>query len=443
MKLSQFTIFVPDFPEAGKYLVHNTFNQATAVIGERARDVLRNPGSSAGDDVTKYINTFKKLGLVVDDSADEAGDYKDWYNKARYNKSVMRATILTTYDCNFACEYCVEEGVKKQVKMDEAGCRRTMDWLINRVEKYQSDNIRLHFYGGEPLMNIPPIEYIASEIREYSEKNGISFSFNITTNGSLLKPELVERLNPLGLANIRITLDGDRDVHNSKRPFIGGRGTFDLIIRNMLQVIDKTKIRINTNVDNENLDSVPRLLDYLEQEGLKEKIDQIKFNPIVHIQQQDDEPRPTRQADCAPASEEWVMDSLIQLTWDAYRRGFRTENEARFTICSMNLDGTAVVIDPLGGIYTCPAFVGREGFQAGDIDHGELTHRHREFMDMPIPDDCFECAYMPVCGGGCRHLAYTKYGDISQTTCEKDYIQRAMMESLKMQILSRGEIGGS
>ncbi len=441
MKLSQFTIFVPDFPEAGKYLVYNTFNQATAIIGERAREVLGNLNRSTDDDA-KYINTFKKLRLIVDDSADEVGDFRDWYNKTRYNKSIMRTTILTTYDCNFACEYCVEEGIKKAVKMDEAGCRRTVDWLVNRAEEHQPDNILLHFYGGEPLMNVPPIEYIASEIGQYSEKNGISFSFNITTNGSLLKPDLVERLNPLGLISIRVTLDGDRDVHNSKRPFIGGRGTFDAIISNMSQVMDKTKIRINTNVDNENLDSVSRILDYLEQEGLKEKIDQIKFNPIVHIQQQD-KSRPIRQADCAPAFEEWVMDGLIQLTLEAFRRGFRTENEAQFTICSMNLDGTAVVIDPLGHVYTCPAFVGREGFQAGDISHAELSQRHREFMDMPIPDACFECAYMPVCGGGCKHLAYAKFGDISQTTCEKDYIQRATMESLKMRILSRGGIGGS
>ena len=442
MKLSQFTIFVPDFPEAGKYLVYNTFNQATAVIGERARGILGNLDRLA-DDETKYINTFKKLGLVVDDSVDEAGEYRDWYSKARYNKSVMRATILTTYNCNFACEYCVEEGIKKSIRMDEAGCRRTLDWLINRVEEYQSEQIRLHFYGGEPLMNIPPIEYIASEISQYSEKNDISFSFNITSNGSLLKPELVEKLNPLGLASIRLTLDGDRDAHNSKRPFIGGRGTFDAIISNMLQVMDKTKIRINTNVDSENLDSVPRLLDYLEQKGLKDGIDQIKFNPIVHIEQQGDESRPIRQADCAPASEEWVMESLVKLTWEAYRRGFRTENEAQFTICSMNLDGTAVVIDPLGHVYTCPAFVGREGFQVGDMDHEELSHRHVEFMNMPIPDACFECAYMPMCSGGCRHLAHTKYGDISQTTCEKDYVQKATMEWLKMRILSQSGIGGS
>ena len=218
MKLSQFTIFVPNFPAEGKYLAYNTFNQATAVISERAKLFLNNLHNPIRESEMKYVKTFTDLGFVIDDSVDEVGQFKEWYEKARYNKSMMRATILTTYDCNFACKYCVEEGVKKPLRMDEEQCRSTIDWLINRVDEYQSDEIRLHFYGGEPLMNVMPIDRIASEICEYSKKNSIDFGFNITSNGSLLKPDLVERLVPLGLGSIKVTLDGDREAHNLKRP---------------------------------------------------------------------------------------------------------------------------------------------------------------------------------------------------------------------------------
>ncbi len=440
MKLSQHTIFIPDFPTDGKYLVYNTFNQATAVISEQAKQVLTNLQNPVRDDEMKYMDKFAKLGFVVDDSVDESKEFRDWYNKARRDKSVMRATILTTYDCNFACEYCVEEGVKGQVKMDEDRCRDTVKWLINRAKKNQPESILMQFYGGEPLMNIPPIDYIASEISAYSKRNGASFSFNITTNASLLKPDLVERLVPLGLTAIRLTIDGDRDAHDSKRPFKSGKGSFDVIVENMIQVADKVKIRIGVNVDNENMESVPRMLDYLEQVGLKDKIDLIKFNPIVHIQGTS---QSVRQADCAPASEEWMMDNLIPLTQDAYRRGFKTDNEMQPTVCSMNLDGTVAVIDPIGRIYTCPAFVGREGFQTGDIYHQELFSKHEEFMSMEPPDDCFRCAYMLICGGGCKHLAYTKYGDMTRNVCDKDYLQKVTAELLKMHVLSQRGIGGS
>jgi uncharacterized protein len=478
MKLSQFTVIVPDFPSDGKYLVYNTFNQATAIIGERAMRWILDAGCrmldeerklklatpsdaehrapSNRDDDKKYMDTFTHLGFVVDDSADEISEFKDWYNESRYDKSTMRATILTTYDCNFACQYCVEEGVKNPVKMDEEHCQSTVDWLIKRLDKYQSDNIRLQFYGGEPLMNVSPIEHIASRINEYSKRNGSSFSFTITTNGSLLKPDLVEKLTPLGLKSIKITLDGDREAHNSKRPFRGGKGSFDAIIENILRVVngrgdapDRPHIRIGTNVDSANLESVPRLLDYLEQIGLKNKIDLIKFDPIVNIQGQKsrkgdgtkgrrgESPRPRAAASPCPSFGEWALDDLIWLTWDAYNRGFKTETRIQSTICSMNLDGTAVVIDPLGRIYTCPAFVGREGFQTGDIYHQELFDKHREFMSMEVPDDCLKCVYMPMCGGGCKHMAYTRYGDLGRTACERDYLQKVTAELLKMHVLSQ------
>ena len=520
MKLSQFTVIVPDFPSNRKHLVYNTFNQATAVIGERAMRWILDVGcgmldekrklklatpsdieyrvSSNRDDGNRasqlvgqaslpvmsgkmpdppeydsldskkpvlersegYINTFTDLGFVVDDSVDEIETFKRWYNESRYDKSTMRATILTTYDCNFACEYCVEDGVKNPVKMDEEHCRTTVNWLIERLDKYQCDDIRLQFYGGEPLMNISPIDYIASEINRYCKTRGTTcrapiFSFTITTNGSLLKPDLVERLTPLGLKSIKITLDGDREAHNLKRPFRSGKGSFDVIIENILRVAnvrgdaDRPHIRIGTNVDSANLESVPRLLDYLEQIGLKDKIDLIKFDPIVHVQGQKErtgdgvtvrlgEPprRPVAPSPC-PSSGKWALDDLIWLTWDAYKRGFKTETRIQSTICSMNLDGTAVVIDPLGRIYTCPAFVGREGFQTGDIYHQELFDKHREFMSMEVPNDCFKCAYMPICGGGCKHLAYTRYSDLGRTVCERDYLQKVTAELLKMHVLSQ------
>ena len=140
----------------------------------------------------------------------------DWYNKARYNKSIMRATILTTYDCNFACEYCVEEGVKKQVKMDEAGCRRTMDWLINRVEEYQSDNIWLHFYGGEPLINLSLIKRCVTYVREDRGLDDVQFA--LTINGSLLAGEAAELLASEQFS-VLVSLDGPASVHEEGHHF--------------------------------------------------------------------------------------------------------------------------------------------------------------------------------------------------------------------------------
>jgi uncharacterized protein len=441
MKLSQFTIFVPDFPTKEKYLAFNTFSQATAFIGKRAKDILSNIHEPIQEEDKKYIDTFKELGFIVENDHDEIKEFKDWYDNARYNKSSLKATILTTYDCNFACEYCVEEGVKTSLKMDEEHSKATVNWLINKIERLKSDDVRFLFYGGEPLMNTKPIYYIASQINEYSKNNGISFGFTITTNGSLLKPELVDDLTPLGLESVKITLDGDREAHNIKRPFKGGKGSFDLIIKNIQQVVGKTSIKIGANVDSTNIENIPKMLDYLEKIGLKDKIDLIIFSPIVRIQNKDGTSLLSRKSDCAP-SNELELSNLTKPKWEAFIKGFKTRTDIHFTICSMDRDGTVLVIDPLGRIYTCPAFVGREGFQTGDVYHYELSDKHQGFMNIGISEDCFKCAYMPMCGGGCKHVAYFRYQDLNKTVCEKDYIHNAVVESLKMQIVSQEGLTG-
>jgi len=162
----------------------------------------------------------------------------------------------------------------------------------------------------------------------------------------------------------------------------------------------------------------------------------VSFSPIVRIQNPDGTSLLSRKSDCG-ISNDLDLGNLTKLNWSAFLKGFKTRTDIGFTICSMNRDGTVLVIDPLGRIYTCPAFVGREGFQTGDIYHEDLFDNNQEFMDIEIPEDCFKCAFMPMCGGGCKHVAYIRYGDLKKIVCEKDYIQKSVVESLKMQIIAQ------
>ena len=50
-----------------------------------------------------------------------------------------------------------------------------------------------------------------------TQERGIPMYVNIITNGLLLTPEVVDRMQPYGLNGIKITLDGDKDTHNRMR----------------------------------------------------------------------------------------------------------------------------------------------------------------------------------------------------------------------------------
>ena len=97
---------------------------------------------------------------------------------------------------------------------------------------------------------------------------------NIITNGLLLTREMVERLNPLGLNGIKITLDGDREAHNQSRPLRGGQGTFDKIIANVRAVADLTQIAVGGNFEMETADSYPALLDFLAAQDFAPRLSQ-------------------------------------------------------------------------------------------------------------------------------------------------------------------------
>ncbi len=68
----------------------------------------------------------------------------------------------------------------------------------------------MDFYGGEALMALPMLKRIAGTLADEARKSGVSFDFNIITNGTLLTRRVVDELLPLGLAAVRITLDGRR-----------------------------------------------------------------------------------------------------------------------------------------------------------------------------------------------------------------------------------------
>src|SRR5205085_1434191 len=114
-----------------------------------------------------------------------------------------------------------------------------------------------------------------------SQARGIRMLINVITNGLLLTPDVVDRLQPYGLNGIKITLDGDRDTHNRMRPLRGGQGTFDRIIENIRRVAGRVSIAIGGNFDESSVDSYPALLDFLKEQEFADKLVKVNFKPIV------------------------------------------------------------------------------------------------------------------------------------------------------------------
>ncbi len=117
-----------------------------------------------------------------------------------YGRKITYLRISVTDKCNYRCTYCMPEKGIALKSYDEILRYEEMEKIVIAAAELGISKIRLT--GGEPLVK-KNITYLVERI---SRIDGLS-EINMTTNGSLLKPELARALKRAGLTRINISLD--------------------------------------------------------------------------------------------------------------------------------------------------------------------------------------------------------------------------------------------
>ena len=143
--------------------------------------------------------------------------------------------LNVTNQCNLSCTYCYEYGEDKIVDtengkqpkfMSEETARESVDFML----KESGDNKVAHltFFGGETLLNFPVLKKTIAYARQRAAELGKDVDFSLTTNATLLKPEIIEFLaeNDVG---VTISIDGPKDVQDKFRVFHNGAGSYDVV----------------------------------------------------------------------------------------------------------------------------------------------------------------------------------------------------------------------
>src|SRR3954466_16296712 len=236
MQASMFNVRVP-LEDGREVFLMNTFTDAQLIVGTEVVDLLDRLASEHDDAAFQALNAEERAaiaaltehGFVVGSRDGERLDLQDFFREVRENTDTLKITVLTTLQCNFACDYCIQgdhgDYNKNAAKMSMETAARVGTWIERRLDAIGPKRLALAFCGGEPLLNMPVLYYLAERLHGACAARGASIAINIITNGLLISREMVERLNPLGLNGIKITLDGDRAAHDRSRPLRGGQGT--------------------------------------------------------------------------------------------------------------------------------------------------------------------------------------------------------------------------
>ena len=155
--------------------------------------------------------------------------------------AIKDVTFCVTEECNLRCSYCYEVRKNNNRMTREVG-EKTIDMLFEEYAKggrylnsENSEGLILDFIGGEPLLEIDLInhlvEYFKFKAISTNHPWALKYMIAITTNGILYEQPKVQDFIERNKNNlsIGITIDGNKELHDSCRKFPNGAGSYDIV----------------------------------------------------------------------------------------------------------------------------------------------------------------------------------------------------------------------
>lgn len=383
------------------------------------------------EETVEEILSLKEEGMLFTEDV-----YEKYTDSFKNRETVVKALCLhIAHDCNLACKYCFAgegeyHGQRSLMSLDVG--KKALDFLVansgNRV------NLEVDFFGGEPLMNWQVVKDLVAYGRSLEEPNHKKFRFTLTTNGVLLDDEVLEFANK-EMANLVLSVDGRKEIHDQMRPHRGGQGSYDEVLpkyKKAAKSRNQMDYYVRGTFTRNNLDFAEDVK-HLADEGFE----QISMEPVVARPEED---YALRMEDVPAILEEYDELALEYIRRKKEGKGF---NFFHFMI---NLEGGPCVakrlsgcgsgteylaVTPWGDLYPCHQFVGQEEFLMGNVEEGILrTDIQDKFKACNVyaKDQCRDCFAKFYCSGGCAANAYNNSGDINgayELGCE---LQRKRIE---------------
>ena len=369
------------------------------------------------DELWREVDGLKKAGSLFAPDVFEplAGELK-----ARTAGVVKALCLHVAHTCNLTCSYCFAGQGRyhgeSAVMSFETG-KRALDFLIENSGGRR--NLEVDFFGGEPLMVFDTVKKLVAYARSREKETGKNFRFTLTTNGMLIDDDVIEFANR-ECANVVLSLDGRKEIHDRYRVDRLGRGSWDAIVPKFQKLVGARggkNYYIRGTFTHHNPDFLKDIEVMLDL-GFTE----LSMEPVV----------------CAPDDPVALTEDDLPVVLDQYERLARLmlqrKKEGRpFTFYHYMLDlsggpciykrvsgcgsGTEyMAVTPSGDLYPCHQFVGESRFRLGSVFTGvDNTAVRDEFAACSVyaREECRSCWARLYCSGGCAANAYHATGSVT------------------------------
>lgn len=394
------------------------------------KDILSQNKCRQSDKDSILFSTLIDKGFIVVADCDERQKREALFTQINANK-MLRLIILPTEQCNYRCKYCYESFKKGKMKLE------VQNAIIKFVQKnlHYYSGIRLSWFGGEPLLAMDIIETLSTKIMEICKRTKRKYISDITTNGYLLDLDAFRKLLEWNVVEYQITIDGIKEIHDSKKPLVNGEGTFDIVTKNLKDIKDNIKssafsIIIRSNVTDDAVTSMDEFTDFFYDLIGDDK----RFSFFL---------RPAGDWGGENRLDEMTQNRIeeqdISIVYENFYKTchpFKINTHQSFyalggCMCYASfLD--SYVIDSLGNLRKCTCELDDDQYCIGHLNEAGVMdidyNKHVQWIGNTVrfSEKCDMCNFSPLCFGACcpLHNIFECHNGQHQIICpsEKEHI---------------------
>lgn len=329
-------------------------------------------------------------------------------------------------DCNLRCTYCYADGGAyggTRHLLSPARARQAVRSLFRMSGANQ--DLTLVLFGGEPLLNMPAVKAAIAEVRNSEQQQGKRVQLSLTTNGTLLTPEIIDYLHSQRVS-VALSLDGPADLHDSNRPDTAGQGSYARIRKSLGLLLKDSPVPVAARVTliPSQWHRVEEVFDHLLDLGFHE-VGIAPASPITP------ELLPTREQEEALLA---GFRKLAQRFQQEISRGrILPFGNILDVLSRLHLGQTKSIacgagfgylaVDASGDFFPCHRLCGEAEFQVGNLTTGPEAEKIRHSLttlSAGKATECESCWAKTLCHGGCHyenHLREKKLGLAPGSSC--------------------------
>ena len=331
--------------------------------------------------------------------------------------TVLTSWLHLTDRCNLRCTYCYL--AHEKIEMTEAVGISSIEATFRSAKIHHYQKVCLKYAGGEASLKLDLVLKLHKYAEELANQAKLELEGVLLTNGTKLSLENILKIKDARL-RVTVSLDGLKEINDSQRPFAGGKGSFEQIVRGIKLLLQEGILpNIAITVSGRNITDLPEFISWILDLDLPFYINFYRENKYssTHSDLKLEELRIIQgmQKVFRVIEKKLPERSLLSSLVD---RADLTQ--ARIRSCGVG--HSYMVFDHLGRVSKCQMQMDAPVISAQSLDPLGYVREDKvgvQNVSVQEKEGCRDCNWKHWCSGGCPNLTHKATGryDVQSPNC--------------------------